>query len=404
VTTAEAEAAVERAALMTGAPLELVFEEKTFSITDAMLKTWIAFAATPDGGYAPAVIPEKLKAGLEPLVGEIGRPARNARYKFANGRPSEVVPGVVGRGLDVAGTSTAVGEALTARADGHPTPRVLLAVGSTDPLLTTAEAQAALPKLEKLSSWTTYFPVGIKNFWGKNISIPTAKIDGYTLAPGEWFDFWTVVGDPSRADGYGAGGAIINGRTEPTGALAGGICSCSTTLFNVAARAGLEIGDRRNHYYYISRYPVGLDATVFKSSSGSNQTMSFRNDTTSPILIHGINGYGVVTFEAWGIPDGRKVSFSRPLISSWRNATDSVEYVKTLAPGVRRRVESPIDGFNAVVIRTVHSAAGAVLHEDTWFSRYAAITGIVEVGKAKPKPRNPGGGGNGGGNGGGGGH
>jgi vancomycin resistance protein YoaR len=401
VTTAEAEAAAARAALMTDAPLELAFEEKTFSITDAMLKTWIAFAATSDGGYAPTIIPDKLKAGLEPLVGEIGRPARNARYMFANGRPSAVVPGVTGRGLDVAGTTAAVGEALAARADGHPSSQVQLAVGSTDPQLTTAAAQAALPKLEKLSAWTTYFPVGIKNFWGKNIAIPTAKIDGYTLAPGEWFDFWTVVGDPSYAEGYGRGGAILNGHTVPTGAMAGGICSCSTTLFNAAARAGLEIGDRRNHYYYISRYPVGLDATVVKG--GSYQTMSFRNDTESPILIHGINGYGVVTFEAWGIPDGRTVSFSRPSISSWVNATDSVKEVNTLPPGVRRRTESPIDGFNAVVVRTVRSSAGAVLHEDTWFSHYAAIKGVVEVGKAKPKPRNNGGGGNGGGGNGGGG-
>ena len=35
------------------------------------------------------------------------------------------------------------------------------------------------------------------------------------------------------------------------------------------------MGARRNHYYYIDRYPIGLDATVFKSGSGSTQTMSF---------------------------------------------------------------------------------------------------------------------------------
>ena len=73
-------------------------------------------------------------------------------------------------------------------------------------------------------------------------------------------------------EGLREGGAIINGRTEPQGALAGGICSCSTTLFNAALRAGFEMGARRNHYYYIDRYPLGLDATVFISGSGSVQT------------------------------------------------------------------------------------------------------------------------------------
>ena len=88
-----------------------------------------------------------------------------------------------------------------------------------------------------------------------------------------------AVGSVTREKGYGNGGAIINGHTEPQGALAGGICSCSTTLFNAALRAGFEMHARKNHFYYIDRYPLGLDATVFISSSGDKQTMSWRNGT-----------------------------------------------------------------------------------------------------------------------------
>ncbi len=109
----------------------------------------------------------------------------------------------------------------------------------TKPALTTAEAQAARPKMKRISRWTTYFPLTIKNGFGANIWIPARLIDGYTVAPGETFDFWDAVGPVTRAKGYKQGGAIINGRTEPQGALAGGICSCSTTLFNAALRAGL---------------------------------------------------------------------------------------------------------------------------------------------------------------------
>ena len=141
--------------------------------------------------------------------------------------------------------------------------------------------------MRKISQWTTYFPISEKNGFGANIWIPARLINGYVVAPRATFDFWDAVGPVTRAKGYKAGGAIINGRTEPQGALAGGICSCSTTLFNAALRAGYEMGARRNHYYYIDRYPLGLDATVFISASGSKQTMSFTNDTDYPILIRG---------------------------------------------------------------------------------------------------------------------
>jgi vancomycin resistance protein YoaR len=106
-----------------------------------------------------------------------------------------------------------------------------------------------------------YVP-GDGNGYGANISIGAWDLDGYNIAPGEWFSFWGGIGPVTVERGYRYGGAIINGRSVAQGALAGGICSTSTTLFNAAMRFGLEIGDRTAHYYYIDRYPTGLDATV----------------------------------------------------------------------------------------------------------------------------------------------
>ena len=63
------------------------------------------------------------------------------------------------------------------------------------------------------------------------------------------------------------------------------MCSSSTTLFNAAMRAGLQMGARSNHKYYIPRYPLGLDATVSKMAGGGGQTMSFTNDMKHPIVI-----------------------------------------------------------------------------------------------------------------------
>ena len=53
---------------------------------------------------------------------------------------------------------------------------------------------------------------------------------------------------------------IINGELQ-TG-LGGGVCQVSTTVFNAAYEAGLEIAQRTNHALYISHYPTGRDATV----------------------------------------------------------------------------------------------------------------------------------------------
>jgi vancomycin resistance protein YoaR len=257
-------------------------------------------------------------------------------------------------------------------------------VRNVEPSLTTAEAEAAAPKMKRISRWTTEFPIGPKNGNGANIWIPADDIDGYVVAPGEWFDFWEAVGPVTRERGYKTGAAIINGRTEPQGALAGGICSCSTTLFNAALRAGFEMGDRRNHYYYINRYPVGLDATVFKSSSGSTQTMSWRNDTDFPVLIRGYRlrdgGTGYVRFDLWSVPNGRQVALSDPTIRNVSQATDSTEYTAELPAGTSERIEFPVDGMDVWVSRTVRDANGAVLHEDTFVSHYATITGIVRVG------------------------
>ena len=242
----------------------------------------------------------------------------------------------------------------------------------------------------KGGTWTTYFPITEKNGFGANIWIPARLIDGYVVAPGATFDFWDAIGPVTRAKGYKDGGAIINGKTEPQGALAGGICSCSTTLFNAALRAGYEMGSRRNHYYYIDRYPLGLDATVFISASGSRQTMSFTNDTKYPILIRG-RGWkegsaGYVRFDLYSVPTGRSVSIATGSRKNIRRATDTVQYTSTLAPGVRKRIEYPVDGFQVTAVRTVRDKNGDVIHRDTYYSNYARITGITLVGKGTKPP------------------
>jgi vancomycin resistance protein YoaR len=316
---------------------------------------------------------------------------RDASFLVGRG---EVVVGVVaardGRALDVDAAARLVAAAVNARAttvSTIPPPAVDLPVRVVEPNLTTEQAEQIAPQMRRLSRWTTYYEVSERNGFGANITIPTLDIDGYVLEPGAEFDFWGALGPITYERGYRDGGAIIDGRTEPTGALAGGICSTSTTLFVAAARAGLPILERDNHFYYIARYPLGLDATVWKTA-GAEQNLRFRNDTPHPILIRGLARPGVVTFEIWGPPTGRTVVFSRPTVRDVVRARDTVQFTTSLRPAERQRIEYPVDGMRVWVSRTVRDAAGALLHEDTWFSDYRRVNGIVLVGidPAAPDP------------------
>jgi vancomycin resistance protein YoaR len=357
-----------------------------WAISSPRIRSWISFEQTPDSGYAVKLDTTDLEKVVRNLTKKADRPATNASFKTTGSRITGVIPSKPGRALDVEATTAKVAELLSARVGGGAAPRVAAAFTKTDPVLNTDQARAIIPKMKKVSSWTTYFPIGEKNGFGANIWIPARKIDGYVVAPGATFDFWKAVGPVTRAAGYKDGGAIINGKTEPQGALAGGICSCSTTLFNAALRAGYEMGDRRNHFYYIDRYPLGLDATVFISSSGSTQTMSFTNDTKYPILIRGYEirdgGAGYVRFELYSVPTGRKVTFSRPTVRNVRPATDTVQYTSSLPTGASKRIEFPVEGKQVWVTRTVtDKKTGAVIHTDTYYSNYARITGITLVGR-----------------------
>ena len=384
VTTADATAARQIAELIA---LDIAITEgkETWTIPAATVRSWMSFTTSAGGTYEPKIEQAAVDAALAELAKQIDRKPKSASFTTSGSKITGVTEAQNGRTLDVATTSTRVGELLAARAAGAPNAPVEPALTVTTPALTTEAAKAAISKMTRISTWTTYFPISEKNGFGANIWIPALDIDGYVVGPGETFDFWKAVGPITRERGYRDGGAIINGKTEPQGALAGGICSCSTTLFNAALRAGFEMGARRNHYYYIDRYPLGLDATVFKSGSGSVQTMSWVNDTKYPVLIRGFKikdgSRGYVRFDLYSVPTGRKVSFTKPIVKNVRPARDTVQYTSSLATGVRKRIEYPVDGKDVWVTRTVRDSSGNVIHQETYYSHYARITGIVLVGK-----------------------
>ncbi len=364
----------------------VTFRDQTWAIRAARVRSWIGFEARADGTVVPVVDPAMVAASLKkPTKGVLKAPVNAQFLKGRGGRVIGVVASKNGRELDPVATASRIVVELEVRALAFRVAPVPVVVTRTSPRLTTEEARKTAPVMTRLGKWTTYFPISDRNYFGANIWRPAEIIDGTVLAPGETFEWWKAIWPVTTARGFGPGGFIAGNRTDPTGAMGGGMCSSSTTLFNAAMRAGLRMGARSNHRYSISRYPLGLDATVSISAGGGRQTMSFTNDTDHKILIRGIKirrgSAGYVRYEIWGIPDGRTVSISRPSVADVSKATTNIVYVDSLPTGVREQTEYPSNGMSVSVTRLVRNAKGRIIHRDTWFSRYVLWNGRIEIGR-----------------------
>jgi len=234
-----------------------------------------------------------------------------------------------------------------------------------------------------LGTWTTHYIPSNLNGFGANITVPAQRLNGMRVQAGGTVNFISAAG-PFTSPPYKMGGALRNGQIRKD-ILGGGMCSSVTTLFNAAARAGLKIVERHAHSLYINRYPVGLDSTVWGTPT-RGQNLVFVNDTGHPIVIKGSFTRRTVTFEIWGTNDGRTVNFTAPKITDKVEAKLYYEYTNTLAPGKKQSINDNYDAFRASVTRTVKSNRGAVLHSDTFNSRYKLLNGLTLVGRYAGDP------------------
>jgi len=384
IDTSVAQAAADTAERVMGTDVVASGPNQFMTIASSSLRGWVHLDPKPDGSGWDLVIE---RAPIAQAVADYGLTAnvapKNATFAYKDGG-IQVVPSADGTAVDVDTSTNAIMDVLQQRAAGTVAGTAALTFTRVLPTFDTAAATALAPKVTMLGTWTTNYTPSPLNGMGVNIQIPTSIIDGYVVEPGALFDYLSVIG-PITSPPYTEGAAIVNGHTHLDGVLGGGMCSSSTTLFNAALRAGLEMKNRGNHFYYISRYPLGLDATVWISRA-RRLTMSFINDTAYPILIRGINEQGKVTFQVWGVYDGRTVELSDPVVTNPVAAVDQVQYTDTLPPGEKKRIEFNTDGMDVVVTRTVKDAAGNVIHFDTFQSSYGTVDGITQVGRYPGDP------------------
>lgn len=116
-----------------------------------------------------------------------------------------------------------------------------------------------------------------------NLNLASKIINGTVLKPGQTFNWFKVVGPASRSRGFK--NAIIFVNHKSILGSGGGVCQVSTTLYQAAKKAGLQIVERYTHSKAVSYTTSGNDATVAYGSKNlkirNNKKYTIRLNTYS---------------------------------------------------------------------------------------------------------------------------
>lgn len=130
----------------------------------------------------------------------------------------------------------------------------------------------------KLSEYTTYYD-NTNSTRTVNIQNAVAKLNNLVIPSGSTFSFNQTVGKRTVLAGYQAAKVVVG--DEFVDGLGGGICQVSSTIFQAALRANLQITVRACHSLEISYVPLGGDATV----QWNSQDFQFKNNTDANIRL-----------------------------------------------------------------------------------------------------------------------
>ena len=230
---------------------------------------------------------------------------------------------------------------------------------------------------DELGTYTTrYDPTNLNR--SNNISISAKKIDGTIVMPGETFSYNQVVGERTIAEGYKEAGAYAGGKVVQD--VGGGICQTSSTLYNAALYANLEIVDRSNHQFLTSYVSAGRDATVAWGAID----FQFKNNRTYPIKIEAVAENGVCTMSIFGIKEETEYEVViQSVVLSYIPYTTKYENDNTLEEGKEVVEQSGYTGCTSEAYKILklngEVVSKTLLSKDT----YDPMTRIIRRGTKK---------------------
>ena len=128
-----------------------------------------------------------------------------------------------------------------------------------------------------------------------NLRLLCEALDGLVLQPGEEFSYNVSVGERTPERGFKPANAYSGTRLVKD--YGGGVCQGSTTLYNCALLADLEILERVCHGATVGYVPLGLDAAV---NWNTKTDLRFRNNFHFPMMLKAEVSDGYVRMKILG--------------------------------------------------------------------------------------------------------
>lgn len=214
-----------------------------------------------------------------------------------------------------------------------------------------------------------------------NLIKAMSAFNGLVVQPGQKVSFNEVTGDKTYEAGYKDAMVILNG--EFVKGVGGGVCQASTTIYNAALMAGLEICKVQRHSLPVYYVPAGFDAMVSEYSD-----MVFKNNTNYPIYFRtytsGERVYAEVYGESMKGVSYKKVSAKVRDIETTediiKSDTEGKYIDKIKYKGEFYRVRSPRKGFEVNAYLQKYCDGKLVCEKLIRNEIYAAQKGVVYEG------------------------
>lgn len=206
-----------------------------------------------------------------------------------------------------------------------------------------------------------------------NIKLASQKINGVVLMPGEQFSYNKVVGKRTAAAGYKTAAVYVGGKVEQ--GIGGGICQVSSTLYNTALRANLEIVKRSNHRFATGYVPLSTDATV----SWGGPEFVFKNSRKYPVKIVSTVSGGRIKIDIYGCKE--QVEYDVEIKSETLQVIPMQTEYRTntsLTPGTKKTVQKGHKGYKSRAYRILKLNGSVVSKQLLSTDTYAQLSTIIE--------------------------
>lgn len=226
-----------------------------------------------NGGYTVPFVQhynhDKLYAILTTISKYIDCSPQNASLAY-NNKKIHVTPEILGKQVDL---QTSLADITSKLDSGIPFNSELIVHRKSPKIL--SQDFADIDNL--IAVYTTQFDPNDKKRY-QNIEIASKHVNNTLVHSGEIFSFNQSVGLRLPEYGYKEAPVLIDGKLLLD--WGGGVCQVSTTLYNVALLADMEIEERTAHFKPPSYVPLGRDAAV------ADNLLDFKFKNISPYNIY----------------------------------------------------------------------------------------------------------------------